>query len=107
MSAAGLRGRLERLGRGRVRLGRGELGGPRHTRFELTSPGGPADHRRGASRAWPKNVVRAERLAPGGILGRAVEYDAPAGKGPDWESFTFGPRGSRREVTLRAVFEQS
>jgi hypothetical protein len=75
-------------------------------RFEVTPPDGLAAVVRRVARERPKNVVRAERLAPGVLRVRAVEYDAPAGKAADWEPFPFGPRGSRREVTLRAVFEQ-
>jgi hypothetical protein len=53
-----------------------------------------------------KNVLRLERLAPGAVHARVVEYDTLPEKPPQWEAFPFGPKESRMEVTLRAVFEQ-
>jgi hypothetical protein len=53
-----------------------------------------------------KNILRLELLAPGGVLARVVEYDTVPGKTSEWEAFPFGPKESRVEVTLRAVFEQ-
>jgi hypothetical protein len=51
--------------------------------------------------------VRAERLAPGGMQVRCVEYDPPEGKAAEWEGFPFAPKGGKQEVTLRALFEQT
>jgi hypothetical protein len=56
---------------------------------------------------FSKNILRAERLAPGGFHVRAIEYDTLPGKTAHWEMFPFGAKDSRKEVTLRAVFEQS
>ncbi len=72
--------------------------------FELTGPDGKKVVVRRADRAWGKNVLRLERLAPGGYHVRVVEYDPPAGKDPEWDGFPFA--GKDRDVTLRAVFEQ-
>ena len=55
---------------------------------------------------WSKNILRLEKLAPGGLHTRVVEYDTLTGKTPQWEAFPFGAKGSQLEVTLRAALEQ-
>jgi hypothetical protein len=72
--------------------------------FEVTGPDGKRVVVRRVAREWGKNILRAEKVAPGGYHVRVVEYDPPAGKDAEWEGFPFG--GADREVTLRAVFEQ-
>ncbi|VTR95087.1 Uncharacterized protein OS=Pedosphaera parvula (strain Ellin514) GN=Cflav_PD0053 PE=4 SV=1 [Gemmata massiliana] len=57
-------------------------------------------------RDWSKNILRLEKLVPGGLHTRVVEYDTLTGKRPQWEAFPFGAKDSRLDVTLRAVFEQ-
>jgi hypothetical protein len=74
--------------------------------FEVTGPDGTRTVVKRTPRIWTKNVLRLEKLAPGGYHVRAVEYDALPGKDREWEPFPFGPKDSRVEVTLRAVFEQ-
>lgn len=71
-----------------------------------TEAGGKKSTVRRIGREWSKNVIRLEKLAPGGLHARVVEYDTPAGETPQWEALPFGPKDSRLEVTLRAVFEQ-
>ena len=74
--------------------------------FEVTGPGGKRTVVKRVPREWSKNVVRLEKLTPGSYHARAVEYDSLAGKEREREPFPFGPKNSRVEVTLRAVFEQ-
>jgi len=74
--------------------------------FEVTGPDGKKAVVRRTPREWSKNVIRLEKLAPGGYHVRVVEYDGRPGKDRDWEPFPFGPKDSQVEVTLRAVFEQ-
>jgi hypothetical protein len=74
--------------------------------FEVTGPDGKKAVVKRVPREWSKNIVRLEKLTPGGYHVRAVEYDPPPGKEREWEPFPFGPKGSRVEVTLRAAFEQ-
>lgn len=73
--------------------------------FEFEAGGKKTAVRR-IDREWSKNVLRLEKLAPGGLHARVVEYDTPAGKAPQWEAFPFGAKDSQIEATLRAVFEQ-
>jgi hypothetical protein len=49
---------------------------------------------------------RVERLAANGFHIRAVEYDPAPPRQREWEAFPFGAKYTRRDVTLRAVFEQ-
>jgi hypothetical protein len=72
--------------------------------FEVAEADGTKAVARRVGREWWKNVLRAEKLAPGGYHVRVVEYDSVPGRTPEWEGFPFG--GANREVTLRAVFEQ-
>lgn len=62
---------------------------------------------RRVEQVWSKNVLRLERLAPGGLHVRVVEYDPPAGTPGQWGTFPFGRKDAKVEVTLRAVFEQA
>ena len=73
--------------------------------FEMAAAGAKTVVRR-VERDWSKNIARVERLVPGGHHVRVVEYDAPPGKAAQWEGFPFGAKNTRRDVTLRAVFEQ-
>jgi hypothetical protein len=73
--------------------------------FEVTTGGMKSVVKR-VEREWSKNVLRLERLAPGGLHARVVEYDAPPNKTAEWGAFPFGAKESKLEVTLRAVFEQ-
>ena len=73
--------------------------------FEVEAKGKRVAVRR-LGREWSKNVLRLEKLAPGGLHARVVEYDALTGMTPQWEPFPFGAKDSQLEVTLRAVFEQ-
>jgi hypothetical protein len=68
--------------------------------FEVTGPDGARTVVKRIPIDWSKNILRAERIAPGGFHVRAIET-------PHWENFPFGAKDSRREVTLRAVFEQA
>jgi len=72
--------------------------------FEVAEAGGANAVVRRVGRVWTKNILRLEKLAPGGYHVRVVEYDPPAGKDPEWEAIPFA--GKDREVTVRAVFEQ-
>jgi hypothetical protein len=72
--------------------------------FEVAGADGTKAVARRVAQAWKKNIVRLEKLAPGGYHVRVVEYDPRPGATPEWEGFPFG--GADREVTLRAVFEQ-
>lgn len=72
--------------------------------FELTEADGTKVVVRRVDRDWTKNILRLEKLAPGGYHVRVIEYDPPAGKATEWEGFPSS--GKDREVTLRAVFEQ-
>ncbi|QEL16455.1 hypothetical protein [Limnoglobus roseus] len=74
--------------------------------FEVAA-GRAASTVRRVEKEWSKNVVRLERLAPGGLHARVVAYDPPAGAPREWEGWPFGAKDSRVEVTLRAVFEQA
>jgi hypothetical protein len=74
--------------------------------FAVSGRGGVRADVRRVGLNWSKNVVRAERLAPGWMQVRCVEYDPPEGKAAEWEGFPFPPNGGKQEVTLRAVFEQ-
>jgi hypothetical protein len=73
--------------------------------FEVTAGGKKSAVQR-IDREWSKNILRLEKIVPGGVHTRVVEYDPPAGKAPQWEPFPFGAKDSQMEVTLRAVFEQ-
>ena len=73
--------------------------------FEIEA-GGKKTAARRIGQDWSKNILRMEKLAPGGIYARVVEYDTPTGKTSQWEPFPFGAKDSRLEVSLRAVFEQ-
>jgi hypothetical protein len=72
--------------------------------FEVAETDGTKAVARRVARVWTKNVLRAEKLAPGGYHVRVVEYDPRSGATPEWEGFPFA--GKDRDVTLRAVFEQ-
>jgi hypothetical protein len=72
--------------------------------FEVAGADGKPTVVRRVQREWGKNIMRAERLAPGGYHVRVVEYDPVPDRKPEWEGFPFG--GADREMTLRAVFEQ-
>jgi hypothetical protein len=74
--------------------------------FEVEVAGKPKVVIRRIEQDWSKNVFRAERLPPGGLHVRAIEHDPPSNKASEWERFPFGPKNTRNEVTLRAVFEQ-
>jgi hypothetical protein len=74
--------------------------------FEATGPDGIKTIIKRIPIDYAKNIIRAERVAPGGYHVRAIEYDTLPGKTPRWENFPFGAKESRREVTLRAFFEQ-
>jgi hypothetical protein len=74
--------------------------------FELTGPDGIKTIIKRIPIDYAKNIIRAERVAPGGFHVRAIEYDTLPGKTPQWESFPFGAKESRREATLQAIFEQ-
>ena len=74
--------------------------------FEATGPDGIKTIIKRIPIDYAKNIIRAERVAPGGFHIRAIEYDTLPGKTPQWENFPFGAKESRREVTLRAIFEQ-
>lgn len=73
--------------------------------FEVTAGGKKTAVQR-IGRVWSKNILRLEKLGPGAVHTRVVEYDTPVGKAPQWEPFPFGVKNSQLEVTLRAVFEQ-
>jgi hypothetical protein len=75
--------------------------------FEATGPEGGKTIIKREPIVWGKNIIRAERVIPGGYHVRSIEYDTLPGKTPQWESFPFGAKESRREVTLQAIFEQS
>jgi hypothetical protein len=74
--------------------------------FDVTGSDGVKKLIKRIEQEQSKNFIKAERLAPDGYQVRAIEYDNDPKNTPQWEKFPFGAKYTRREVTLRAIFEQ-